>query len=63
MDQIAMGWDCWRHPVAGTIISNNGTPPAEQVRNHLRSLFDAGQINKDELHDLAKQLAAWERAQ
>jgi hypothetical protein len=74
MDQLVAGVDCARHPLITTcIISQNGTPPEQQVRNHLLSLRQATlqdvfprnkalDLTEDEFRILWKKLELWEKS-
>jgi hypothetical protein len=70
MDKLAMGPDCARHPLLGCIIANNGTPPGDQARNYLLSLYEAtvhkvagraGDLSEDEFRTKLRELEEWEK--
>ena len=70
MDMLAMGSDCVRHPLVGCIIANNGTPPGDQARSYLLSLYNAtvhqvagraGDMSEDEFRTKLRELEEWEK--
>jgi hypothetical protein len=45
MDKLAMGEDCCRHKLLGCVLANNGTPPGEQARSYLHSIWNAAEVS------------------